>query len=178
MTTALNMTLAILASAGLMANAQTPPATAGLTDGQIVELVKTANEAEVDLGKVGKSKAENRDVREFSKHMIDAHNKGESDIKKAAKNAKVKPVETAESKAIKENAKAKIADLKKLKGKEFDKAYIDAQITMHQSLLDDLNQKFIPTAQATEVKSHLEATKSAVQGHLESAQKLQATLNQ
>lgn len=184
MKTLLKMTLASIASAGLMAYAQTATtksaasAVAGLTDGQIVELVKTANEAEVDLSKLGKSKAENKDVKEFSSHMIDAHNKGEKETKKAAKAAKVKAVESAESKAIKDNAKAKISDLKKLKGKDFDKAYVDAQVTMHETLLEDLNSKYLPSAQANEVKTHLEATKAEVEGHLANAQKLQTTLAQ
>ena len=190
MNTSLKLTLAAFASTGMMAYAQThsapapaapaaaAPAVAGLTDGQIVELVKTANEAEIDLGKLGKSKAEHKDVKEFSNHMIDAHKKNEKKGKDAAKSAKVKAVESAESKAIKDNAKSKISDLKKLKGKDFDKAFVDAQITMHQTLLDDLNNKFIPAAQATEVKAHLEATKGEVEAHLTQAQKLQTALTQ
>jgi putative membrane protein len=186
--TAFKMALAALASTGLMASAQTatttttttaPAAatsTSGLTDGQIVDLVKIANEGEVDLGKVGKSKAENKDVKDFAKKMVDEHNKGEKDTKEVAKKGKIKAIETQASKDLKNSTKDKISSLKKLKGNEFDKAYIGAQIEVHQAMLDDLNNKFIPAAQNPELKAHLEATKAHVQEHLATAQQLQTTL--
>jgi putative membrane protein len=182
--TALKAAVCIIASAGFIAYAQTDSsatsatAVPGLTDGQIVAIVKQANESEVDLGKVGKSKADNKEVKEFSKHMIDAHNQGEKDTKEAAKKSKVKAVESADSRMIKDNTKTKISDLKKLKGKDFDRAYIDTQIAMHQTLLNDLNQKFIPSAQSTDVKSLLQNTKSQVEEHLANAQKIQSALMQ
>jgi len=149
-----------------------------LTDAKIVEIMKVANEGEVDLAKTAKSKAENKDVKEFAKKMIDEHKKNEKEVKEAAKKAKVKHEDSAQSKDIEKTAKAKRDELKKLKGKEFDKAYIDQQISMHQQLLDDLNTKLIPAAQSPDVKSYLEATKTHVQEHLSRAQAIQTSLSQ
>lgn len=148
-----------------------------LTDAKIVEVMKVANDGEVDLAKMAKSKAESKEVKEFAKKMIDEHKKNEKDVKDVAKKAKVKSEESASSKDLKNMAESKEKDLKNFKGKEFDKAYIDQQVSMHQQLLDDLNQKLIPAAQHPELKSYLEATKSHVQEHLSRAQEIQTTLN-
>jgi putative membrane protein len=182
--TALKIFLATIASTSFIVYAQTSTtatttaATApSMTDAQIVEIVKTANEGEVDLGKLGKSKAHSKDVQAFAKNMIEEHSNGEKETKETAKNAKIKGVESADSRSLKDTTKSKISDLKKLKkGDEFDKAYVDTQVTMHQSVLDTLNQKLIPSAQSADLKTLLEKTKTHVEEHLANAQKLQATL--
>lgn len=148
-----------------------------LTDAKIVEVMKVANDGEVDLAKMAKSKADNKDVKEFAKKMIDEHKKNDKEVKDVAKKAKVKAQESEASKDLKNMAESKEKDLKNFKGKEFDKAYIDQQISMHQQLLDDLNQKLIPAAQSPELKSYLEATKAHVQEHLSRAQEIQTTLS-
>jgi putative membrane protein len=175
-----------MTSFGMFAHAQAPaaaPAASGsamtaapLTDGQIVHIMKTANEGEVDLAKVAKSNAENKDVKEFAKQMIDAHKESEKGAKDAAKRAKVDMTKNDTSKNLENMVETQRKELKKLKGKEFDRAYIGQQIVMHKQLLDDLNQKLIPSAQSPDVKSYLETTKSHVESHLSQAQKIQDTL--
>lgn len=148
-----------------------------MTDAKIVQVMKTANEGETDLGKMAKSRAENKDVKEFAKKMVDEHKKSEKEAKNVAKKAKVKFEESTASKDLETLAKNKEKELKNFKGREFDKAYIDQQISMHQQLLDDLNLKLIPAAQSPELKTYLETTKAHVQEHLSRAQEIQTTLN-
>ncbi|MBS1971353.1 MAG: DUF4142 domain-containing protein [Bdellovibrionales bacterium] len=168
-----------LAVAGLMGGASMAFAQAEetMTDAKIVKLMKTANDGEIDLAKMAKSKAENKDVKDFAKQMIDEHKKNEKESKDVAKKAKVKPEDSTASRDLKSLAEGKEKELKNFKGKEFDKAYIDQQISMHQQLLDDLNTKLIPAAQSPELKTYLEATKAHVEKHLSRAQEIQTSLN-
>lgn len=149
-----------------------------LTDPKIIELMKTANEGEVDLANLAKSRAEHKDVKDYAKNMIDEHKKNEKDGKEAAKKAKVKSEDSTASKDLENLADAKEKELKNFKGKEFDKAFIDQQITMHKQLIDDLNKKMIPAVQSPEIKAYLEATKAHVEKHLSRAQEIQTKLNQ
>lgn len=174
-TTAIKTILIAFASAGLFAHAQTPP-TPGLTDSQIIEIVKEANEAEVELAELGQDRGENKEVKEFSKKMEKNHEKGEKDTKKVAKAMNVKAEKSADSRAYEDGTKTKISDLKKLKGKEFDHAFMQEEVNLHQRILDDLNQKLIPTAQSPDLKAHLQATKTHVEEHLNDAKKIQSTL--
>jgi putative membrane protein len=172
-----NVVLA-LALAGLMGGASMVYAQETMTDAKIVKLVRTANDGEIDLAKMAKSKADNKDVKDFAKMMIDEHKKNDKDAKDVAKKANVKPEDSTAAKDLKNMAEGKEKELKKFKGKEFDKAYIDQQISMHQQLLDDLNNKLIPAAQSPDVKTYLEATKAHVEKHLSRAQEIQTSLNQ
>ena len=77
---------------------------------------------------------------------------------------------------MKEDAQAKMENLKSQKGADFDKAYIASQVEMHQTVLNDLQNTLIPAAKDPQLKTFLETTKTHVQQHLEKAQKLQASM--
>ncbi|QDK37267.1 DUF4142 domain-containing protein [Bdellovibrio sp. NC01] len=152
------------------------PAALALSDSEIAEIMKTANQAEIDAGKMAKSKASNSEVKDFAKHMVSAHESNMKDGKKVAKKEKIKPENNDTAKDLKKSAKDQMAELKTKKGSEFDKAYIDNQVAMHQQLLNDLDSKFIPQASNAEFKSFLEETRTHVQEHLSKAQQIQSSM--
>lgn len=164
--------LALIASLALFA----APHAFALTDAEIAEMVMTANEAEMDAAKVAKSTAADRTVKEFAEHMIDEHKKTMSDGKKVTKEEKIKMKSIDAAKALKKTAKEQLGDLKKKKGIDFDRAYIENQVGMHQQLLDDLNEKYIPQAQNSQLKTFLNETKDHVEKHLAKAKEIQTTL--
>jgi plastocyanin len=56
---------------------------------------------------------------------------------------KVTPEDSDTSKSLKEGGASNIAKLKTLKGKEFDKAYVDNEVTYHQAVIDALDKTLI-----------------------------------
>jgi len=66
--------------------------------------------------------------------------------------------------------------LKALKGKEFDKAYVDNEVTYHQAVLDALDNTLIPNASNDELKSLLVKVRPAFVAHLDHAKHIQSTL--
>lgn len=161
-------TLVLLASSAAFA----------LTDGDIAEMMKHANDAEIDAGKLAKSRATTPAVKDFAKDMIAAHEDNMKEGKKVAKNDDIKARASDESKEFKKTAKDQYSELKKKKGTDFDRAYIAHQIAMHQQLLNELDQKFIPQAQSQQFKAFLTETKGHVQEHLAKAQQVQQSLPQ
>lgn len=151
-------------------------AAAAPTDAEIMQIMTTANQAEVDAAKVAMSQAESKEVKDFAKHMQQEHSKNDQQGKSLAKQLKVTPKDHPRASAMKEDAKAKMATLKAAKGKEFDTTYINSQVAMHTQVLDDLQNTLIPAAQNPQLKSFLETTRGHVQHHLEQAQKLQASM--
>lgn len=164
------LTFALLSLLSIQVHAQ------ALNDHQIAEILEEANDAEIDAAKLAKSDATNKEVKEFAKHMLEEHKKSNKDTKRVVKKNDIDPEESAMSKAIKEDGKNKRDMLKKQKALAFDKLYMDQQVSMHQTLLNDLDQKFIPAAQKPEFKTHLEATRVHVNAHLEKAKAIQAKL--
>lgn len=147
-----------------------------LNDHQIAEIMEEANDAEIDAAKLAKDDAKNAEVKEFAKHMMDEHKMNNKEAKKVVKKNDIDPEKSEMSKALKEDAKNKRAVLKKQKNMNFDKMYMEQQVSMHTQLLNDLDQKFIPAAQKPEFKAHLQATREHVSKHLEQAKAIQAKL--
>lgn len=147
-----------------------------LTDAEIADVLKTANQAEIDAAKVAEKKSSNSDVKAFADHMISDHSANLKEEKKTTKEAKIQAQSNDVSTELKKGAQAQLAELKTRTGSEFDKAYIDNQVAMHQQLLTDLNQTYIPAASNPEFKAYLEATKNHVQKHLSKAQEIQGNL--
>lgn len=164
--------LAAFSLSGAAAPAQMQP----MTEGQILEIVQTANEGEVDMSKLANSRAENKEVKEYAKMMVDAHKKNEKEGKKVSKKTKIEPADHAASETLENTLEAHEKDLKRFSGAEFDKAYMQQQITLHEQLLKDLDQKLIPAAKTPELRAYLETTKSRTQEHLSKAQQIQSTL--
>lgn len=147
-----------------------------MTDGQIAEILEEANEAEIDAAKIAKDDARNKEVKDFAKHMLSQHEVNKKDAKKIVKKADIDQESSQWSKALKEDAKNKKSLLKKQTNTTFDKTYIDQQVSMHQQLLNDLDQKYIPQAKNPEFKAHLQSTRTHVSEHLERAKSLQSKL--
>jgi putative membrane protein len=159
---------AVLAGGPALARAAEGP-----TDPQIAAIVVAANQVDIDAAKVAKSKAKSADVKEFANTMIRDHEASNKQAKALVKKLKVKPEESETSKSLKAGGKENVAKLKKLKGAEFDKAYVEHEVAYHEKVLDAVNNTLIPNAQNPELKSLLEKTAPVLQAHLEHAKKLQ-----
>jgi putative membrane protein len=77
---------------------------------------------------------------------------------------------------MKSEASSRLENLQNLNGKEFDMAYISAQISAHQKVLNDLDSVLIPGARNERLKKQLEKTRSTVAKHLEHAKQIQTEL--
>ena len=171
-TTSLCVTLLVLAFGATAAWAQG----AGPTDPQIAAIVVTANQVDVDAGKLAKSKAQSPEVKEFAQRMITDH----SGVNKAAtelvQKLHVTPEPNATSASLKQGGDENLAKLKTLSGTAFDKAYIDHEVAYHEAVLSALDKTLIPSAQNAELKALLVKVRPAFVAHLDMAKQLQAQL--
>src|SRR6476646_6857661 len=157
-------------AAAAAASAQTP------NDAQIAAIVVTANQVDIDAGKLAESKASNPQVKAFSKQMVTDHagvNKQATDL--VAKLG-VKPEDNPTAESLKSGGADNIKNLKTLSGAAFDKAYIDHEVEYHQAVLDALDKTLIPSAQNAELKALLVKVRPAFMAHLEKAKQIQASL--
>jgi putative membrane protein len=145
-------------------------------DAQIAHIVVTANQVDIDAGKLAEKKASSPDVKAFGKQMVTDHSAVNKQAKDLAKKLKVKPQDNPTSQSLAKGGKENIAKLKKLKGKEFDKAYIDQEVSYHQAVLDAIDKTLIPNAQNAELKGLIEKVRPAIQGHLDHAKQIQSKL--
>ena len=118
---------------------------------------------EIAAAKLAKTNAESADVKKFAATMIDAHTGSTAKIKAAAAKATpaIKPDPTLTS-----DQQSKLDDLGKLKGADFDKAYIDGQISAHEDALS-LMKDYAANGDTPSLKTAAGEIAPVVQKHLD-----------
>jgi putative membrane protein len=168
-------TLVTLAATALLlaaghARAQAP------SDAQIAAIVVSANQVDIDAGKLAESKGSHADVKAFGKQMVTDHSGVNKQAVALVTKLKVTPEDNPTSKSLKSGGADNVKNLQKLSGAAFDRAYIDHEVAYHEQVLDAIDKTLIPSAQNAELKSLLVAVRPAFVAHLEHAKSLQATL--
>jgi putative membrane protein len=149
---------------------------AGPTDPQIAAIVVTANQVDIDAGKLAKSKASSKDVKDFAQRMITDHGGVNKSATQLVTRLHVTPEPNATSQSLQQGGDQNLAALKKLSGSAFDRAYVDHEVVYHQAVLDALDNTLIPNAKNDDLKALLVKVRPAFVAHLEHAKKIQATL--
>ena len=159
-----------LVAAGVLAQDTAP------NDAQIASIVVTANQVDINAGKLAGSKGSNKEVKAFARQMVTDH----SGVNKAATELvtklKVKPQDNPTSASLKSDGEQNVKKLKGLKGAAFDEAYVDNEVTYHQAVIDAIDKTLIPNAKNEELKALLVKVRPAFVAHLEHAKQIQASL--
>lgn len=148
----------------------------GVSDAQIASIVVTANQVDIDAGRLAAANGSNAEIKAFGQQMVDQHTGVNQQASDLAAKLKVTPEDNPTSRALKAGGEKNVASLKGLHGAAFDKAYIDHEVAYHQQVLDALDQTLIPGATNAELKALLVKVRPAFVSHLEHAKHLQATL--
>jgi putative membrane protein len=147
-----------------------------VTDPQIASIVVTANQVDIDAGKLAAARSTNPEVKKFGQLMVTDHTGVNKSAVALVTRLKVKPEDNATSKALKTGGDKNLANLKTLKGEAFDKAYVDQEVAYHQQVLDAVDKTLIPNAKNEELKALLVKVRPAFVAHLEHAKQIQASL--
>ena len=151
-------------------------ASAGPTDPQIAHIVVTANQVDIDAGKLAQSRGHSKDVRDFGKRMVTDHSGVNKEAVALVKKLKVTPEDNPTSQSLKAGGEENLKNLKGLKGAAFDKAYVDHEVAYHEQVLDAVDKVLIPNAKNEELKALLVKVRPAFVAHLEHAKMIQAKL--
>jgi putative membrane protein len=148
----------------------------GLNDPQIATVALTAHQIDVERGKVAQGRTRNAEVRQFADQMVTDHTLGMNEVLALARKLNVTPEESPVTKSLKDGAAKTGADLKKLKGAAFDKAYVDVEVAYHQAVIDAVNKVLLPAVKNAEVKEALVNTAPTLEAHLAHAKMVQVLL--
>jgi putative membrane protein len=155
----------------------TAPAVAqSVTDPQIASIVVTANQVDIDAGKLAAATTSNPEVKTFAQLMVTDHSGVNKSAVDLVTRLKVTPEDNPTSQALKSGGEANVTTLKGLKGAAFDKAYVAHEVAYHQQVLDAVDKTLIPGASTAELKALLVKVRPAFVAHLEHAKHLQASL--
>jgi putative membrane protein len=154
----------------------TQTTSAAPSDAEIAATVVAANDTDIENGKLALEKSKNADVKQFANEMIAAHTQLNQQGSALLTKLGVTPADNPTSTSIKTGGESSRATLKGLSGADFDKAYINAEVDLHQAVLDQLDNTLIPSAQNAELKSLLEQARPTISAHLDHAKSLKTKL--
>ena len=148
----------------------------GVTDPQIAAIVVTANQVDIDAGRLAEAHADSADVKNFGQLMVRDHTGVNKAATELVHKLHVTPESNSTSESLQSGGDENLATLKQLSGPAFDKAYIDHEVAYHQAVIDAMDKTLIPSAQNAELKALLVKVRPAFVAHLDHAKQLQAEL--
>ena len=149
---------------------------AKLTDPQIAHIAYTADNIDIAAAKQALTKASNKDVKAFAEDMVRDHEAVNKQALDLVKKLNVTPLDNDTSKALSKAAADKLAELGKLSGAAFDKAYVTNEVAYHKAVNGALETQLIPSASNAELKGLLQTGLKIFQGHQQHAEHVAAEL--
>lgn len=148
----------------------------GPNDAQIAAIVVTANQVDVDAGKLAADRTQSATIKAFAQQMVTDHSGVNKMAVDLVTRLKVKPQDNPTAQSLQKGGDDNLAKLRSLGGTAFDKAYVDHEVDYHVAVLNALDQVLIPHAGNAELKALLLKVRPAIDAHLQHARHLQAAL--
>lgn len=165
-----------MTGSGMAAGTAGAAGAAALGDMDIANVIHEVNAGEIAAGEIAQSKATNAEVKAYAREMVTSHRAMDK------KGANITGATGASNAAIRDSVvnanQAMASQLQSANsGAEFDRMYVDGQVTGHQNTLSFL-QAAQNQAQNADLKQLITAAIPDVQKHLDRAKALQSKVGQ
>ena len=104
---------------------------AGPTDPQIAAIVVTANQVDIDAGRLAEARAASPEVKAFGRMMVTDHSGVNAAAVALVTRLHVTPEDNPTAESLRKGGQDNVAQLQALQGAAFDKAYIDHEVAYH-----------------------------------------------
>jgi putative membrane protein len=168
--------LAVFA-AGLLAPAFAFADFREMDDAQIAQVVITAHRLAIETGLLAESKSSNADVRTFAQRKISDHEALNKRATELVDKLALPPRDSIIRQELRMDSEKDFTQLAVMQGADFDKAYIDHNVILHQQVLDTIDNRLMPRASSEELKALLYNMFAPLSEHLEHAQQIQGSFN-
>ena len=143
------MKVSAIVATGVLSLAVAGVSAQGVTDAQIASIVVTANQVDIDAGKLAAATSKNKDLKAFAQRMVTDHEGVNKAATELVTKIKVTPEDNPTSQSLKSAGDTNVANLKTL----------------------------IPGATNEELKALLVKARPMFVDHIEQAKKLQASVS-
>ena len=161
---ALALAVVAAASVGVLAQGAKP------TDPQIAHIAYTAGQIDIDAAQQALKMSKHADVRAFAEQMVKDHTAVNKMALDLVKKLGVTPEDNDTSRGLAKAATAKRAELAKLSGAAFDKAFMENEVAYHKTVNGALSTVLIPSSSNAELKALLQQGLKIFQGHQQHAE--------
>lgn len=156
--------------------AQSQKAAASMTDGQIVAILKSIHDADMEMGSLAKEQGGNRAVTTMGQQAEKDHKELNRALSNFEKKAKIKAQSNDLAQNFNQIKERKSAELEKMDKEKFDPAYLQHEIEFHKNAIEIVDASLLPNARNPELKEIVAKSRQAMLGHLQHAEYTQKTL--
>jgi putative membrane protein len=120
-----------------------------LNDGEIAQVMEVCQKIRFESASMALKKASTEELKNFAGYILTEYREEISPVPVFEKDQNKTVLE------LKKTVREISEKLSKLKGAEFDKAYLQAQLDLHRRLLMEIEKTLIPAAKSPELKKAL-----------------------
>ena len=142
-----------------------------LDDATIVAIFDNANTVDIETGKLAAQRGHSNEVRQFGAMLARDHEMVRQQGRNLAKKLGVTPTPPAGDQNARDQAEV-IRRLSALHGPEFDRAFLEREVTFHRDVIAAINSTLLPAIKNEELRALVVKVAPAFQAHLDMAQNL------
>jgi len=142
---------------------------AALDDPTIVAIFDAANTWDIETGELAARKGTTADIREFGKMLAHDHTMVRQQGRDLAAKLGVHPTPPKDF-ALAKDHDAAMKQLRAAKGKDFDRAFLQHEVSFHKAVIDAVTSTLLPAIQNQELKDLVTKVAPAFQAHMMAAQ--------
>lgn len=147
-----------------------------LTEPQIAMIMRIMNLSEVREGDLGRQNASSAAVRDFATKEITEHSSESSKEDAALSQANIPAEDTPQSRQLDAASGAAVDRLRSLSGAQFDRAFMQRMVDVHQQDITMIDGKLSPRAHHKALREQLTNLRNLEDKHLTEARQIEANL--
>lgn len=144
-----------------------------LSDAEVASVAVVANQIDISYAQIAKERSKDTDILKFAETMINDHNAVINQAAALAKKLGVTPKDNGVSQQLLSDAEKTRKTLNSKSAKDFNKAYVDNEVTYHKAVIAAVESLLIPETENAELKQLLQDVVPALKTHLSHAEMLQ-----
>jgi putative membrane protein len=165
--------LAAVASIGWACSRQTD----GYGPPQVGGVISAMDTKELQEAQIAQNKASAPSVKSFADRVVADLTTTRAGVQRVLQEQNIQPVVTRASQDIEADAHKSVSDLQAKSGGDFDKAYIEQEVSDKKNALDKLDRELIPNARNPQLKDYLQTNvRPTIESHLQMAERLKDDL--
>jgi putative membrane protein len=150
-------------------------ATLNLSDAQVLLVLDTLNQGEVEVAYAALPRLADGDVQAFAQLMVTDHSAARQSVFMVADSLDLAPLPSDVQAMLKEKAEATVQAFHASEAEALDEPYVESQVADHAAALT-LLEELAATAEAAELKELIATLEASVQVHYDHALELEAAL--
>ncbi len=148
-----------------------------LNDPQIISVVETVNQVEINYGKIALDGTQNNKVKKFAQAMVDEHTNLFNQTLALEKELILSTQTNVITRFLLKQKAENIKLLKNREQKYLDITYVDNEVAFHETAVSILKHVLIPQARNKKLKDFLTKISPSWEQGLKAAKEVQAEIN-